>query len=330
LIPILRYFDEQIESKLFSLGENDLLIQDYSEGVKMKKTGHIVYEHTNVEKMLHSVNVWFLPFRWGTNTYRGCEHNCVYCNARYTHEYLGLRTEEFSQKVIVKDNAAEILDKEFSRPKWNKIKTVNLATVTDPYQPVENDFKITRKVLEVFLKHHNSLMLTTKSDLVLRDLDLLSEIGQTGFLNVVITLPTVDESLRLKIEPNAPSVSKRLKTVQELQKAGVRTGITAIPLLPYISDDSTSLENLVKTVADAGADYLIADLLNFRGESRSRFMEFLRIHYPELQGRYKQLYRTEYCEKDYTKIVRKKVNNIIKEACLDNYDLMFSYRKRKR
>lgn len=153
----------------------------------MKKTNQVIYEHAEVEKMLHPVNVWFLPFRWGTNTYRGCEHNCVYCNARYTHEYLGLESQEFSQKIIVKDNAAEILDKEFSRQKWNTIKTVNLATVTDPYQPAESEFKITRKVLGVFLKHHNSLMLTTKSDLVLRDLDLLSEIGQTGFLNVVIT-----------------------------------------------------------------------------------------------------------------------------------------------
>ena len=279
--------------------------------------------------MLHPVNVWFLPFRWGTNTYRGCEHNCVYCNARYTHEYIGLQTQEFSQKIIVKDNAAEILDKEFSRPKWNPIKTVNLATVTDPYQPAEREFKITRKALEVFLKHHNSLMLTTKSDLVLRDLDLLSEIGQTGFLNVVITLPTVDESLRKKIEPTAPSVSKRLKVVQELHKAGIRTGVTAIPLLPYISDDSTSLENLAKTAAGAGADYMIADVLNFREETRSRFMEFLTINFPELKGKYERLYQTEYCEKEYAKKVRKQANGFIKEADLDKYDLMFSYRKKK-
>jgi DNA repair photolyase len=306
-----------------------MLVHDYAKGIKMRKPDHIVYKHSNVEKMLHPVNVWFLPFRWGTNTYRGCEHNCVYCNARYTHEYLGLQTEEFSQKILVKDNAAEILDKEFSRPKWNTIKTVNLATVTDPYQPAENEFKITRNALAVFLKHHNSLMLTTKSDLVLRDVNLLSAIGQTGFLNVVITLPTVDERLRLKIEANAPSVSKRLRTIEELHKAGIRTGVTAIPLLPYISDDSTSLRNLVKAVAHAGADYMIADLLNFRGETRRRFMEFVTNHYPDLQEKYKQLYQTEYCEKDYANKVRKQVNGMIKEAGLDKYDLMYSYRKKK-
>ena len=279
--------------------------------------------------MLHPVNVWFLPFRWGINTYRGCEHNCVYCNARYTHEYLGRDRGEFSQKIIVKDNAAEILDKEFSRPKWNKIKTVNLATVTDPYQPAESEFSITRKVLEVFLKHHNSLLLTTKSDLVLRDLDLLSEIGQTGFLNVVITLPTVDEDLRKKIEPTAPSVKSRLKAVQELHEAGIRTGVTAIPLLPHISDDVASLEKLVSAVAGAGADYLITDLVNFRGEVRSRFMDFLTVNFPEFKVEYERLYQTEYCEKDYAKAVRKQASVLIKEVELDKYDLMFSYRKKQ-
>jgi DNA repair photolyase len=293
----------------------------------LNKASQIIYEHVEVEKMLHPVNVWFLPFRWGANTYRGCEHNCVYCNARYTHEYLGLDSQDFSQKIIVKDNAAEALGKEFSRPKWNTIKTVNLATVTDPYQPAEKEFKITRKVLEVFLKHHNSLMVSTKSDLVLRDLDLLSEIGRTGFLNVVMTLPTVDEGLRKKLEPTAPNVKNRLKAIRELHEAGIRTGVTAIPLLPHISDDVASLEKLVKAVADAGADYLIADLLNFRGEARSRFMEFLAVNFPELKGRYEQLYPTQYCDKEYSKKVRKQINGLIKEAHLDKYDLMFSYRK---
>ena len=279
--------------------------------------------------MLHPVNVWFLPFRGGANTYRGCEHNCVYCNARYTHEYLGLGTKEFSQKIIVKDNAAEALDKEFSRPKWNKLKTVNLSTVTDPYQPAESEFKITRSVLEVFLKHHNALLLTTKSDLVLRDLDLLTEIGKTGFLNVVITLPTVDESLRQKIEPNAPSVEKRLRTIRELHDAGIKTGVTALPLLPYISDDASSVKKLVKAVAEAGADYLIVDLLNFRGETRSRFVEFVTTNFPELREEYEQLYQTSYCDKDYTKQVRKQTNVLIKANKLDKYELMFSYRKRK-
>jgi DNA repair photolyase len=278
--------------------------------LKLKKK--VLYEHTQVKKMLHYVNVWFLPFRWGINTYRGCEHNCIYCNARYTHEYLGLPTGEFAHKIIVKDNAAEILHKEFSRKKWNKNKTVNLVTVTDPYQPAENKYKITRKVLEVFLKHHNALLLTTKSDLVLRDLDILAEIGQTGFLNVNITLPTLEEELRKKIEPKAPSIDKRLHIIKELHKANITVGVTAIPLLPHITDSEEAIETLIKTLADKGADYVIVDMLNFRGETKNRFLEFLKYYDSTLIPKYEKLYQTNYCDKQYAKNVRSHANKLIK------------------
>ncbi|WXG42223.1 MAG: radical SAM protein [Candidatus Freyarchaeum deiterrae] len=294
----------------------------------MEKFKDVVYEHTLVKKMLHYVNVWFLPFRWVVNTYRGCEHNCVYCNARYTHEYLGLPTGEFSYRIIVKDNAAEVLDKEFSREKWNKKLTVNLATVTDPYQPAEAKFKITREVLNVFLKHHNSLLLTTKSDLVLRDLDILTEIASTGFLNVDITLPTLNEDLRKKIELNITSVEKRLEVIQKLHEAGITVGVTAIPLLPYITDSEKDIEELVKAASDVGADYVILDVLNFRGEARERFMEFLKDYDEDLVPKYEQLYQTNYCDKNYASVKRKYTNRLVKEYNVDNYDKMYSYRKK--
>lgn len=289
----------------------------------------VVYEHSQIEKMLHYVNVWFLPFRWGVNTYRGCEHNCVYCNARYTHEYLGLPTGEFACRIFVKDNAAEVLDKEFSKEKWKKTRTVNVSTVTDPYQPAENTYKITREVLEIFLKHHNALMLTTKSDLVLRDLDILTKIAETGFLNVVITVPTMDETLRENIEPRAPSVEKRLKVIQELHEAGITVGVAAIPLLPCISDSQENLDDLLKTVAERGADYVITDMLNFREEARDRFMKFLTVYDHSLISTYEQLYPTNYCDKGYAKKIRKKANELVKKYKVDNYQKMFSYRKKK-
>lgn len=292
----------------------------------MEKTKEVIYEHTQVKKMLHYVNVWFLPFRWGANTYRGCEHNCVYCNARYTHEYLGLQTGEFAHKIIVKDNAAEALDGEFSREKWRKM-TVNLATVTDPYQPAESKFKITREVLKVFLKHNNPLMLTTKSALVLRDLDILTEIAQTGFLNVVITLPTLNEDLRKRIEPKAPSTEKRLDVIKGLHEAGITVGVTAIPLLPYISDREKDIEELIKTIAESGADYVIVDMLNFREEARGRFMDFLKSYDPDLIQKYEELYQTKYCDKNYVKGIRKKANKLIKKYNVDKYGKMYSFRK---
>jgi DNA repair photolyase len=293
----------------------------------VKDLKQATYEHTIVQRILHYVNVWFLPFRWGANTYRGCEHNCVYCNARYTHEFLGLPTGEFSQKIIVKDNAAEILDKEFSREKWKKM-TVNLATVTDPYQPAESKFNITRNALDVFLKHHNPLILSTKSALVLRDLEVLKEIAHTGFLNVVVSLSTLNEELRKKIEPNVASVEARLKVIQELHEAGITVGIAAIPLLPLISDDETCLGNLLEVVSERGADYVITDLLNLRGEARGRFMEFLSAYDPSLISAYDKLYQTSYCDKDYVKEIRKKANELIRRYKVDGYQKMFSYRRK--
>lgn len=292
-----------------------------------KGTKEIVYEHTQVKKMLHRVNVWFLPFRWGINTYRGCEHNCMYCNARYTHEYLGLPTEKFTSKIMVKDNAPEALNKELSMKKWNKNWTVNMATVTDPYQPAERKFKITREVLKVFLEHHNALMVTTKSDLILRDLDVLTEIAQTGFLNVVITIPTLSEDLRKKIEPRVPSIAKRIEVVKQIHDAGITVGVTSIPLFPHISDSEDDIENLVKTLAENGADYVIIDMLNFREEARDRVMPFIKEHYPELFPNYEKLYKTNYCNKEYVKQIRKHANKLIKKYKVDNYDKMFSYRR---
>ncbi len=294
----------------------------------MEESKEIIYEHIRVGKMLHRLNVWFLPFRWGINPYRGCEHNCLYCNARYTHEYLGLPTGKFAYKIIVKDNAAEILDKEFSREKWNKNWTVNMATVTDPYQPAENEFRITREILKVFLKHHNALMVTTKSDLILRDIDILKEIARTGFLNVVITIPMLDEDFRKKIEPKAPGIKRRLEVVKRLHNAGIIVGVTSIPLFPHISDNEGSLENLIDEIAKNGADYLIIDMLNFREEAKKRVMAFIKKGYPELVPDYKKLYKTDYCDKEYAKKIRKYSNGLIKKNKLDNYDKMFSYRKK--
>nr|MDO8097531.1 radical SAM protein [Candidatus Njordarchaeota archaeon] len=293
----------------------------------MGRPQETIYEEALVKTMLHYINVRFLPFRWGANTYRGCEHDCIYCNARYTHEYLGLPTGEFAHKIIVKRNAAAVLDRDFSKEKWKKM-TVNLASVTDPYQPAEGRFKITREVLEVFLKHHNPLLLTTKSDLVLRDIDVLMEIGRTGFLNVVVSLSTLDEDLRKKIEPKVPSVERRLEMIQELHKAGITVGVTAIPLLPHISDDKNNVEELVRAAREHGAEYLIADLLNFRGETRTRFREFLATYYSDLTPEYERLYQTNYCEGSYAKKIRIQTNECIKTHGLENYEKVYSFRKR--
>src|SRR4030043_7400 len=236
----------------------------------MEESKEIIYEHTCVDKALHRLNVWFLPFRWGINPYRGCEHNCLYCNARYTHEYLDLPTGEVAYKIMV----------------------------------------------------------TTKSDLILRDIDILKKIARTGFLNVVITIPMLDEGFRKMIEPKAPEIKRRLEVVKQLHDAGITVGVTSIPLFPHISEGEGSLENLTAEIAKNGADYLIIDMLNFREEAKKRVMAFIKKKYPELVPDYEKLYKTDYCDKEFAKKIRKYSNGLIKKYKLDNYDKMFSYRKK--
>jgi DNA repair photolyase len=207
--------------------------------------------------------------------------------------------------------------------------TVNLATVTDPYQPAESKFKITRGALEVFLKHHNPLMLSTKSALVLRDVELLREMAHTGFLNVIVSVSTLNEELRKRIEPNVASAEARLKVIQELHNAGITVGVAAIPLLPYISDDEKDLNDLFEAVSEKGADYVITDLLNLRGEARGRFKEFLAAYDPSLISAYDKLYQTNYCAKDYAKKIRKKANELAKRYKVDDYQKMFSCKKKQ-
>lgn len=171
-------------------------------------------------------------------------------------------------------------------------------------------------------------MLSTKSALVLRDIDILREIAQTGFLNVVVSLSTLDEELRRKIEPRAASVEARLKVIQEFSEAGATVGVAVIPLLPYISDGEKNMDELLKTVADGGASYVISDLLNFREEARSRFMKFLASYDPSLVQPYEELYQTNYCDKNYSKRIRGKASELVREHKVDDYQKMFSCRRK--
>lgn len=188
------------------------------------------------------------------------------------------------------------MDREFSRERWQKKLTVNLSTVTEPYQPADKELQVTRRVLEVFLKHHNALMLTTKSDLVLRDIEMLSEIARTGFLNVVLTLPTIDEGLREAMEPRAPSVEKRLDAVSRLHDAGIAVGVAAIPLFPLISD-SEGQRRACKSGGWGGRGLRHRRHVEFPRGSGAQVLGAPQGQLPDLVPRYKELYATNYCDK---------------------------------
>ena len=257
------------------------------------------YQPVECKSFLHHFDKKFLPFSWGANPYRGCEHSCLYCFARYTHEYLGYNSGvDFDNKILVKANAAGVLEKELSSPRW-KGDIVNLGSVCDPYQPAEKKFKITQQVLEIFAKHKNPLFLGTKSNLILRDIDLLSEMAKRTTLIVYITITTLDENIRRKIELRAASTEERLDAVKQLSDAGVTVGILFMPIFPYLTDDFENINGVVKAVSDAGAKDLVQGVLDLRASCRNRVLSFIEDEFSELLPKYLALYKKAYAPKDY-------------------------------
>jgi DNA repair photolyase len=266
-------------------------------------------EHQPIEckTLLHHHDTGYLPYHWDVNIYRGCAHSCPYCFARYSHEYLGYRGPfDFEQRILVKVNAPQVLDRELASPKWRG-ELVNLSGVSDPYQPAEKQFGLTRQVLEVMLKHRNPTILGTKSDLILRDLDLLSRLSEMTFCCVAVTVTTLDENLRRQLEPFSPPASRRAALLKKLKEAGVKTGLLATPIFPYLTDDQHSLEDLVRTAAECEVDFFVAGVLSLKSSARQRFLPFLKQQFPELYPKYRQLYRGWSAPREYSRGVYERV-----------------------
>lgn len=283
----------------------------------------VVYSERVVQTLLHWINVFFLPFKYGANPYRGCEHGCLYCNARYTHEYLGKDQASFQNEIIVKVNADKALAREFATPRWRRVKAklVNLGSVSDPYQPAEAKYGITKKVLQVFLQFENPVCISTKSNLILRDLELLKELNEKKLVNVMITIPTLNEGLLRQLEANTPTPLERLAIIRKLKANAIVVGALIIPIFPYLTDDLEGIEGLLKKLAEVKADFAIADVLNFKNQVKPRFTYFLQERYPELCERYEALYsygkKREYADKAYLKSIL----NPIMQKLLKKYDL---------
>ena len=259
------------------------------------------YQPIECKSFLHHFDKKFLPFSWGANPYRGCEHSCPYCFARYTHEYLGYNSNtDFESRIFVKINAARVLEKELSNPKW-KGDSVNLGSVCDPYQPAEKKFEISRQVLEVFAKHKNPLFIGTKSNLILRDLDILSKMAKHVIVNFTIT--TLNENIRRKIEPRAPSTEKRFDAIKQLSDAGISVGILFMPIFPYLTDDPGDMDGVVKTAIDCGAKEIIPGVLDLRASCRDRILSFIGKEFPDLLPKYLALYKKTRAPEEYTEKV---------------------------
>jgi DNA repair photolyase len=230
-----------------------------------------------------------LPFTWAINPYRGCEFACKYCYARYTHEFMEMSDLDFERKIFVKQHAASLLRQELKKVKAGE--EIAIGTATDPYQPAERRYEITRALLEEFARHRGyQLGIVTKSNLVVRDAGLLRQISEHNQLFVNITITTVNADLARILEPRAPRPDLRLEAVRQLNLAGVAAGIICAPVLPGITDPPRDLEALVAAAARAGAQYIFANPLFLKPCSASIFLPFLEREFPHLVASYRQRY----------------------------------------
>jgi len=219
-----------------------------------------------------------IGFDRSINPFLGCEHGCVYCYARPTHAYLGLSPGlDFETRLTAKVNAADLLRQELSRPSY-EARLIALGANTDPYQPIEKDTRITRAVLEVLAEFNHPVAITTKSALVLRDIDLLAPMAAKGLARVAISIATIDSAIARTMEPRANSPARRLQAIERLAAAGIPTTVIVAPIVPALTD--AHLEQVLELAARAGADSAAYVLLRLPLEVRDLFVEWLQAHYP--------------------------------------------------
>lgn len=275
----------------------------------------IVYHGTSARRVLNGPETTGMGF-WSVNPYTGCAFGCAYCYARYAHRYFVERSSAagaleadareaiemlppwlaFERRIFVKHNAAESLRRDLVHggPRHRALfagEAMVIGTATDPYQPAERRFRITRGILEVLAGHAGlNVVVITKSPLITRDIDVLSRIAQRSTLSIHLSLITVDRELARRIEPRAPTPEARLRALARLREAGIDAGVNCMPVLPGITDDPFMLELLVRRVAEAGATYIGACALRLQSAARQRYLPFIEREFPHLAARYRGAY----------------------------------------
>lgn len=245
-----------------------------------------------------------MPFNWTLNPYRGCTHACHYCFARRYHVQFELDTgDEFASVILVKRNIAEVLQRELDRPSWTR-EQVALGTATDPYQPIEGHYKLTRSCLEALARARTPVGIVTKGPMVVRDIDILTEVARASSCTVYLSVPTVDDDAWRLLEPGTASPLQRLRAVRALVDAGIQAGVLMAPIVPGFSSSREKLERTVKAIADSGALFVGCNVMYLQEGTRTHFMRFLQDQFPHLVPRYERLYAAKYPPESYRKEVK--------------------------
>jgi DNA repair photolyase len=248
-----------------------------------------------------------MPFRWSINPYRGCSHGCVFCYARRTHWFLQEDgVDNWSSKIFVKVNAPELLRHELRRPSWKR-EEVALGTATDPYQAIEGRYRITRGILEALRDFRTPVAIVTRCPMIVRDLDILSEMAARAGVTVCVSLATMDPARAREIEPTVAPPAQRLRAVRALADRGIRTGVLLAPILPGLTDSHQHLAEVIQASADSGASFVGHRVLYLGHVTKDAFLRFLDRRHPALLPLYRRLYPGQYIPSSYEKAIARVV-----------------------
>jgi DNA repair photolyase len=245
-----------------------------------------------------------MPFKWTLNPYRGCTHACHYCFARrYQTQFELGPGDHFSSVIFVKTNLPEVLIRELDKPGWTR-EEVAVGTATDPYQPIEGHYKLTRRALQAFIAARTPIGLVTKGPMVVRDADLLAELGERAGCTVCISVPTVDEGAWAALEPGTAHPLQRLRAVRELRKAGVRAGVLMAPIVPGFTTQPARLEATIRAIAEHDAAFVGSNVLHLKGGTKDHFLGFIATEFPQMLDGYQRMYPGAYAPPAYVATVR--------------------------
>lgn len=264
----------------------------------------MIYKELECKTALNKIKKPMLPYHWDLNIYRGCKHGCAYCFAMYSHEYLG--ETEYFDTIYYKKNILEVLEKELSAPKWKK-EVINIGGITDSYQPIEKELGLMRGILQLMIKYKNPIIISTKSDLILRDIDLLATLSKTVTVNIAFTITTMDETVRTKLEPYGSSSKNRFRAVKQLkEKTNAIVGVHIMPIIPYLTSSSSNLNALYALSHKAKVDYVLPSSLYLRGKTQINFTKFFREYDKDSYLKFKKLYGDKIQKQEYkTKLSQK-------------------------
>lgn len=283
------------------------------------------YETLQAKTLLSRVSAPSMPFEWSLNPYRGCQHGCSFCYARSTHTFLGESGDDtFQNTIYMKSNAAQALNDQLSKLTLGGRRSLNgsiaIGTATDPYQQTEAKAMLTRSCLEVLAKYKADVTITTRSPLILRDLDLLQQMNS---VSVNISINTMDPTVWRNLEPSTPSPAKRIDALRQLNDAGIRASVFLAPIVPYLTDSEDVLEDVIRSAAQAGAAYIMPSFLRLSTpEVKLWFFKCIGEQYPQLSAKLARMYeRSAFVPKQYKQSVTKMIHAHFERYGISEWDL---------